>query len=50
MAALRDYYGLEQRLVKVHEPYQMLGWIEPGLQEAMKVDVQCVLDIGAAFG
>ena len=26
-AALRDYYGLEKKPVKVHKPYQMLGWI-----------------------
>ncbi|RPH89527.1 MAG: methyltransferase, partial [Calditrichaeota bacterium] len=25
VAALRDYYHLEKRLVRVHEPYQMLG-------------------------
>ena len=25
VAALRDYYGLEKRPVKVHEPFQMLG-------------------------
>lgn len=37
--ALRDYYGLEKRLVKVCEPYQMLGEIEADLREAMGVDV-----------
>jgi len=31
VAALRDYYGLKRQLVKVHEPYQMLGWIEDDL-------------------
>ena len=25
VAKLRDHYGLGKRLVKVHEPYQMLG-------------------------
>ena len=25
VAALRDYYGLEKRPVRVHEPFQMLG-------------------------
>ena len=25
VAALRDYYGLEKRPVKIHEPFQMLG-------------------------
>ncbi len=28
VAALRDFYGLEKRPVKVHEPFQMLGLIE----------------------
>jgi hypothetical protein len=39
IAKLRDYYGLEKRLVKVHEPYQMLGLVEDDLKEAMGVDV-----------
>ncbi|MEW5976955.1 MAG: uroporphyrinogen decarboxylase family protein [Acidobacteriota bacterium] len=39
VAALRDYYGLEQRLVKVHEPYQMLGLVEDDLKGAMGLDV-----------
>ena len=38
VAKLRDYYGLEKRLVKVHEPYQMLGFIEEDLQEALGID------------
>lgn len=36
---LRDYYGLEKKPVKVIEPYQMLGEIDPELQEAMNIDV-----------
>ena len=39
VAKLRDHYGLEKRLVKVHEPYQMLGLVEDDLKEAMGVDV-----------
>ena len=39
VAALRDYYGLEKRPVKVHDPYQMLGWIEVDLMKALGVDV-----------
>ncbi|HEU0140627.1 MAG TPA: hypothetical protein VFQ79_12980 [Bryobacteraceae bacterium] len=38
VAALRDYYGLEKRPVKVHEPYQMLGWIDGDLAEVLGVD------------
>ncbi|MGC9353510.1 MAG: uroporphyrinogen decarboxylase family protein [Mariniphaga sp.] len=36
---LREYFGLEKHLVKVIEPYQMLGEIENDLLEAMGVDV-----------
>jgi len=39
VAALRDHYGLGKRPVKVHEPYQMLGWVENDLKEAMGIDV-----------
>jgi len=28
VAALREYYGLESRLVKVCDPHQMLGLVE----------------------
>ena len=40
VAALREYYGLEKRPVKVHEPYQMLGLVEDDLKEAMGIDVE----------
>jgi len=39
VAALRDYYGLEQRPVRIHEPSQMLGLVDEDLQDAMGVDV-----------
>jgi len=50
VAALRDYFGLEKRLVKVHEPYQMLGLVEPDLQEAMGLDVEGVFPRKTMFG
>jgi hypothetical protein len=50
VAALRDYYGLEKRLVKVHEPYQMLGWIDDDLKEAMGVDVEGAIPRDTIFG
>ncbi|HQH74056.1 MAG TPA: methyltransferase, partial [bacterium] len=50
VAALRDYYGLEKRLVKVHEPYQMLGWIDEDLQEALGVDVDGLFPPKTMFG
>ena len=43
VAGLRDHYGLEPRLVKVHEPYQMLGIVDDDLKEAMGIDVEGVV-------
>ncbi|MDZ7314725.1 MAG: methyltransferase [candidate division KSB1 bacterium] len=50
VAELRDYFNLEKRLVKVHEPYQMLGLVEPDLQEALGVDVEGVFGRETLFG
>ncbi len=36
---LREYYGLEDRPVKVVEPFQMLGEVDDELREKMGVDV-----------
>lgn len=48
--ALRSYYGLEPRPVKIHEPYQMLGLIEEDLQEALGIDVNGVAPRNTMFG
>jgi hypothetical protein len=50
VAALRDYYGLEKRPVRIHEPFQMLGLVEVDLLDAMKVDVTGVFARGTMFG
>ncbi|MFB3787449.1 MAG: uroporphyrinogen decarboxylase family protein [bacterium] len=50
VAALREYYGLEKRLVKIHEPYQMLGWLDEDLQEALGVDVDGLFPPKTMFG
>ncbi len=50
VAALRDYYGLEKRPVKVHEPYQMLGWLDEDLKQAMGIDVEGVFPYDTLFG
>jgi hypothetical protein len=50
VAALRDYYGLEHRPVKIHEPYQMLGLVEEDLQQALGLDVQGVFPPKTLFG
>jgi hypothetical protein len=50
VAALRDYYGLEKRPVKVYEPYQMLGYIDNDLKEAIGVNVEGVEGRNTMFG
>ena len=47
---LRKYYGLEKRPVKIHEPYQMLGWVEDDLAEAMGIHVRGALPRTTMFG
>jgi hypothetical protein len=47
---LREHYGLEKRLVKVHEPYQMLGWIDDDLQVVLGIDVEGVYGPDTMFG
>jgi len=39
---LRNFYGLEKRPVRVIEPYQMLGLVEPDLIDAIGIDVMGV--------
>jgi len=50
VAALRDYFGLEKRPVKVHEPYQMLGWMDEDLKRALGLDVDGVFPPRTMFG
>ncbi|MDZ7337679.1 MAG: methyltransferase [candidate division KSB1 bacterium] len=50
VTALRDYYGLERRPVKVHEPYQMLGWIDQDLQDVLGIDVNGLYARTTMFG
>ena len=43
VAELRKHFGLEKQPVKVHEPIQMLGYIDDDLADAMGVDtVHCM--------
>lgn len=50
VAELRDHFGLEKRLVKVIEPYQMLGDIEDDLKDAMGVDTVGIIPRTTLFG
>ena len=47
---IRQHYGLESSLVKVSDPYQMLGVIEPDLQDIMMVDVVELRGKNSIFG
>ncbi|HBE80317.1 MAG TPA: methyltransferase [Firmicutes bacterium] len=50
VAKLRDYYGLEKRLVKVWECYQMLGLFDEDLKQAIGVDVDLIAGRNTLFG
>jgi hypothetical protein len=50
VSALRDYYGLEKKPVKVHEPYQMLGLIENDLKESIGIDIDGIYPYKTMFG
>jgi hypothetical protein len=50
VAALREFYGLEKRPVRVHEPYQMLGMIDEDLRDALGIDVIGVFPRNTIFG
>jgi len=50
VAQLRDYFGLAKRPVKVHEPYQMLGWIDDDLAAALGIDTAGVFPRENMFG
>lgn len=47
---LREHYGLEKHPVKVHEPFQMLGVVEPDLQNVIGCDCEGVFGTGNMFG
>lgn len=50
VAALRRHYGLPEHPVKICEPFQMLGEIEPDLGEALGSDAIGVSGRGTMFG
>jgi len=50
VAALRDYYGLERRPVRIHEPMQMLAMVDDDLATAMGIDTIGVPRRRAHFG
>lgn len=47
---LRKHYGLENKPVRVIEPYQMLGEVDEELIEAMGIDVVALLSAYQRLG
>jgi len=47
---LRQHYGLQEGPVKVVEPYQMLGEVQPDLGEILGVDTASLHGSGTMFG
>jgi uroporphyrinogen-III decarboxylase len=50
VAALRDYYGLEKRPVKVLDPGQMLGEIDEELKQILGIDTEGIWRKKTRFG
>jgi hypothetical protein len=50
VAALRDYYGLEKRPVKVLDPGQMLGEVDEELKQILGIDTEGVWRKKTRFG
>ena len=50
LAALRKHFGLPEEPVKVHDPYQMLGWPEDDILNALNVDIAGVSSPWTMFG
>lgn len=50
VAALRRHYGLDEHPVRICEPFQMLGEIEPDLVEALGSDAIGISGRGTMFG
>lgn len=50
VSALRDYFGLKKGPVKAYEPYQMLGWLDDDLIEAMEIDAIGIPGVKTMFG
>jgi len=47
---LRNYFGLENKLIKVTEPYQMLGEVEEDLAEILGIDTIGISPRNTMFG
>ncbi len=50
LSRLRDALGLEKRLVRINEPFQLLGEVEEDLRQALHIDVVGVSNDVTTFG
>ncbi len=50
VAELREYFGLEKRLVKVPEPFSCLGWVDNDLAETLGVSTAMAMPPASNFG
>ena len=50
VAALREHFGLERHPVKIIEPYQMLGFLEPDLLDTLGIDTRGIFPAKNLFG
>lgn len=50
LAALRKHFGLDNGPIKVHDPYQMLGWFDEDILEALRIDISGVFSPWTLFG
>lgn len=48
--AMREYYGLEKRIIKILEPVQMLGVLDEDLKEAMGIQTVPLWGAGTMYG
>ncbi len=50
IAALREYYALEKRLVKVFDPLQLIGLLDDDLKQSLGIDTDGILGRANIFG
>ena len=50
VAALRRHFGLPEHPIRICEPFQMLGEIEPDLMDALGTDAEGISGRGTIFG
>ncbi|MFV0464498.1 MAG: uroporphyrinogen decarboxylase family protein [Lachnospiraceae bacterium] len=47
---MREFYGLEKKIITIQEPVQMLGYMDDDLKEAMGIQTTPLWNAGTMFG